>query len=161
MTICNENPIQTSYGLEQSKSYMDSYGLNEQVLIEDMGDAVMNRNVFLMNVSSSLGNRTAEIGLSLDDMMISCRFAAQECNSSSFLYSFNNFYGNCYSFNAVKDANGNLRQTSSGGSGSGLFMELYVGAPSSTYALSMNAGLHVYVSNQTVLEPGSRGYFSI
>jgi hypothetical protein len=69
------------------------------------------------------------LGHDLDDILIHCEFNFVECNSSDFVWSFDEAYGNCYSFNSGFDSKGNkvdLKQSAFVGSDYGLYMELYV-----------------------------------
>ena len=69
------------------------------------------------------------LGHDLDDILINCEYSFRECNSSDFVWSFDEAYGNCYSFNSGFDSKGNkvdLKQSAFVGSDYGLYMELYV-----------------------------------
>lgn len=161
MTICNENPIQTEFGLNFSRNYFESMNLQIDKIGKDMQEIASYRYVVLTNAKASLGRYPTQIGLTLDDMLFSCFFTNFSCNSSDFEFSYNANYGNCYSFNTgIDPTTGRVTQIGSVtkiGSFNGLWMELYVGAPYSLYALSGVSGLHVYVDHQTVYSSVNEG----
>ena len=69
------------------------------------------------------------LGHSLNDILIDCSFNYEDCNASDFFWSFDEKYGNCYSFNAGFDSNGSkvsLKQSAFVGSTYGLRLKLYV-----------------------------------
>lgn len=116
-------------------------------------EAINRRFTVLVNSKAQLGADAEKIGLTLDDMLISCDFLDASCNLSDFVYSFNSFYGNCYSFNNGYYPDGTSReiaQVTKTGSLDGFYLELYVGYPTSPYSVSLSSGVHIFIDNQTV-----------
>lgn len=114
-------------------------------------EAINRRFAVLSNSRARLDRDADKIGLTLDDMLISCSFTYL-CNSSDFIYSFNSYYGNCYSFNGyyLNGTKKEIKTVTKAGFLDGLFLELYVGYPVSPYSVSISSGVHVFIDNQTV-----------
>ena len=69
------------------------------------------------------------LGHDLKDILIACSFNLEQCNSSDFVWSFDDMYGNCYTFNSGFDSNGNtvdLKKTTLSDPNFGLQLILYV-----------------------------------
>ena len=65
----------------------------------------------------------------LDRILFNCFFNYKPCNSSDFVWIYDNNYGNCYSFNSGFDSSGSkvdLKKSSFAGSYFGLQLTLYV-----------------------------------
>lgn len=66
-------------------------------------------------------------------MMISCYFNQKLCNTSDWVWFYDNNLGSCFKFNSLYDENGTTlesKQTNMPGPENGLIMELFVGQPS-------------------------------
>jgi hypothetical protein len=101
VTFCNVNYYQTKYAY-----YMTS-------------DLTLN----------STDEEKKSIGHYLEDILIECWFNNVECNASDFVWSFDEAYGNCYTFNTGHDSQGNkidLKKTSIVGPDFGLGLTFYV-----------------------------------
>ena len=59
------------------------------------------------------------LGMTMDDMLISCYFNGVACNSSDFIYFRTHDFGNCYTFNGLVT---DVKQVSRTGTGTGLIM---------------------------------------
>jgi len=69
------------------------------------------------------------LGHNLSDALISCSFNGVSCNSSDFIWSWDESFGNCYTFNSGFDSNGNkidLKKSSIKGFWPGFSITLYV-----------------------------------
>ena len=65
----------------------------------------------------------------LNDILINCSFNRNPCNSSDFIWSFDQYYGNCFIFNSGVDSNGKkvgLKESAIAYPLYGLNLELYV-----------------------------------
>jgi hypothetical protein len=63
------------------------------------------------------------------DMLLTCFFNGKQCDASDFIWTWNNNYGSCYTFNSGKDDIGNplpILQTNLDGPSNGLQIELIV-----------------------------------
>ena len=104
VTICNTNEFTTEY----------AYNLTQQGIFNGSG---------LTNEEKKL------VGHDLNDILFDCWFNNIECNSSSFVWSYDQFYGNCYTFNSGIQSNGttaSLKQSKISGPDCGLQFEFYV-----------------------------------
>jgi hypothetical protein len=100
-----------------------------------------------------------KLGFSIDDMLVSCKFNMQECNSSVFTYFYSETYGNCYTFNSGYNSNGSnqsILTSSSSGSNFGLQLIIYLGDPSVDMYRTYDAGLVVSIDNQSIV-PFTKG----
>lgn len=156
MTICNQNPIQTEFGLYISAEVLGGYVYNLTEL-NSIGEVFNTRSSVLMNAKRFLSNRSFEIGLTLEEMLISCTFINDTCNLADFTYSFSVLYGNCYTFNGRSNGTQEIKSVKSIGAYNGLVMELYAGAPINLYSVSGANGIHVYIENQTLFSTMNKG----
>jgi hypothetical protein len=72
-----------------------------------------------------------KLGHDLNDILLDCSFNLIECNVSDFTWSYDAYYGNCYTFNSGYDSSGNvieLKSSSLATPDSGLQLTLYVNA---------------------------------
>jgi hypothetical protein len=70
-----------------------------------------------------------KFGHHLDDILLFCLFDYKPCNSSDFVWSYDNNFGNCYTFNSGYDSNGvktELKKSNFAGPTFGLQLTLYV-----------------------------------
>ena len=91
-----------------------------------------------------------ELGFKMSDMLMSCQFNAQPCNSSDFTL-FETFnYGNCYQFNAIKKSSDSKKQTQNGGLVYGLNLELFLGNTGNELNILKSNGVRVYVHDSKI-----------
>jgi len=72
-----------------------------------------------------------KLGHDLNDILLDCSFNLIKCNVSDFTWSYDAYYGNCYTFNSGYDTSGNvieLKSSSLATPDSGLQLTLYVNA---------------------------------
>lgn len=157
MTICNKSPYSSPIGTAFVKSVLEQ---DEQDLLQlsntlgpekaiSLARYLVGSAVFVSNMTQS---EKQALGMSFDDMLISCIFETKPCTSSQFSWSWNILYGNCYSFNSGVLADGTPtddKMMSRPGWYDGLGLELYVGRQSDVYSLSSEAGVHIFVQNKT------------
>lgn len=141
VTFCNLNPFDLASDASTGK-YISQVlknhnlsaisilnGKQNSTQIADRASAILKSNV----VADSRWLNASEIenlGYSLDQMLISCYFNGIECNASDFTWLRSYEYGNCYTFNGLRDSTGNLRaikKTSKPGPANGLRLELFIG----------------------------------
>jgi hypothetical protein len=103
VTFCNLNPLTTEYAYNQSQ-----IGVNIQNL--------------------TIAEKK-KLGHDLNDILIDCLFNLKQCDSNNFVWSYDPWYGNCYTFNSEFDSNGikiNLEKSNIAGYKFGLQFTLYV-----------------------------------
>ena len=75
-------------------------------------------------------DKQKKLGHDLDDILLDCTFNNNQCNSIDFHWSYDETYGNCYTFNSGLNSNRSeqikLKETSIGGPDLGLKLTLYV-----------------------------------
>jgi len=89
---------------------------------------------FAYNMTSGLASNSTDeekksVGHYLEDILIECWFNNVACNATDFVWSFDEAYGNCYTFNAGRDSYGNkidLKRSSIVGPDFGLWLTFYV-----------------------------------
>lgn len=104
VTFCNLNMMQTEYAWNFT-----------QIPFNDF--------TFLTNDDKK------RLGHNLEDILIECYFNGYPCYVNDFVWSFDEFYGNCYTFNSGLDSYGNktiLKESSIAGPNNGLQLLLYV-----------------------------------
>ena len=85
------------------------------------------------------------LGLTINEMLVSCTFNSIECSASDFSWYFDTYFGNCFTFNST-----GRNQISQSGKLNGLKMELFVGQAVTVEQVAKNNGLHIFIFNETV-----------
>ena len=85
ITFCNVNSLTSKYVFD----IMDKYNFNNYNFIYSFANLTIEEK-------KSLGHH-------LDDILLSCEFNSQPCNTSDFSCSFDINYGNCFTFNTNID----------------------------------------------------------
>ena len=129
-----------SGGNDNVQDYVQFIDYNQQAAISN-----------LYNLTNTTQQRY--LGYEMTDILFSCSFNWQTCTSNDFSYFFDNFYGNCFTFNSGFKANGSTAsyiKTSVPGPIYGLSLTLFLGDPvlQSLYQLYAN-GIAIVVHNQT------------
>jgi len=147
ITICNINPFQTDFALdylnaEPTKSFNDTYNIL----------------VNLLNRLSLLDEKTKrKFAFSIDDILISCRYFGQICDSRDFDWYFDNVNGNCFRFNSRKDQ---IKNTKMPGFAFGLNLELFVGNEDKMPSFVSELGYQLMIDNQTYMPTIGEGIFA-
>jgi hypothetical protein len=102
VTFCNVNWFTTEYAYNLTQKGVD-------------WDEVFN---FTIDEKQKLGH-------DLEDILIECKFNLHKCNSSDFSWSFDEEYGNCFTFNANASRN-SLKESKIAGLEFGLQLKMYV-----------------------------------
>jgi hypothetical protein len=111
VTVCNLNPFTSEYGLsvlkkvnKQMQPPINIFNLND--MNKYFPNYTAKRNFIKAVFFSAMGyvvsmNDTEKklISHQFEDTLISCQFNYAECTSNDFVWSFDPFYGNCYTFN--------------------------------------------------------------
>ena len=156
INIVNIVNISTS-SLSQNSSFADYYnllkGLYEfaSLSIWSISQEYTLRSL-IANDKKLTSDTRQQLGYQIEDMIISCQFNYQKCSASDFTYIFHSQYGNCYSFNGDKYANGSInetRTTSFSGILFGLTLELFLGDPSIGLNYEPNEGILLSINNQS------------
>ena len=87
-----------------------------------------------------------DLGISLSDSLISCRFQLNTCTADDFEWFWDFFYGNCFKFNG--NSSKILKSTQPGPMNS-LQIELFIGNYYDINQLLSTNGVHVFINNQT------------
>ena len=139
ITVCNLNPFTTQYGLDILKQVnqivypgIDFFD-NNQTQSLDVKTKISYLKTLLivaMGIVSNLSDSDKRlISHDLEDMFIYCAYGQTLCSTADFVWSFDAYYGNCYSFNAGVNSSGAstpLKQAFMASSFYGLDLILYV-----------------------------------
>ena len=85
------------------------------------------------------------LGLTLQQMLISCTFNSMECTAENFDWTYDSYFGNCFQFNASGH-----EKISQSGKFNGLQVELFVGQSITPEQVAQNNGVHIFIFNETV-----------
>ena len=148
VTICNFNPFTTEYAF----------------------------NMIQLNVTS--GNNLSDeekkrLGHDLNDILLECSFNMKPCDLADFVWSFDQTYGNCYTFNSVNE-NRTLKQSTVSDIYFGLDLTLYINIYEKILKFRKlttgmgaiirigNSSYMTYYSNGgTFITPGHQTYLSV
>jgi hypothetical protein len=121
------------------------------------------------------------LGLSINDMLLNCKYNMGPCSADDFVTYFDIFYGNCFTFNSGmklfyyystisyylmnnlllgRYQNGSaapIRSSTKPGYLNGLMLELYLDEPDDPFSLSSASGIHLVVHNQTTFPDFTSG----
>jgi hypothetical protein len=139
VTICNLNQFTTQFALDfvkQIDANINQISLFNETLMEKF-DLWYKRNwlawFIYFGAGHILSNQTdsykKQMGHSLDDILLSCQFNFQQCTAKDFSWSYDTFYGNCYTFNSGFISNGSkvdLKKQYVSGYSYGLQLDFYV-----------------------------------
>ena len=127
ITICNVNMLQTLYAFN-----LTTNGVYD---------------------GSDLSNEAKKLlAHSLNDTLITCRFNGKKCTHLDFSWSFDDFYGNCFSFNSGYDLNGirqDLKESTVAGPEYGLKLEVYVNLYEKLFEKVVGMGALVRIANNS------------
>ena len=92
--------------------------------------AILKASIIADNDLNASNLTREQLSFTLDTMLISCYFNDIKCSANDF-YLYQTFeYGNCYTFNGLKNSSGktvSVKQTAKFGPGTGLTIELFAG----------------------------------
>jgi len=143
ITICNLDQFQTS------DSYFIKQGYSQIPYLSNLL-----KNLFIMSEINSYEDTVKKsLVYSLNESLISCTINTNDCSVSDFVWYFDSFYGNCYSFNSGLNSQGNsvdLISISKAGNINGLRLKLFIGNNLNDMASFQELlGYHVIIHNQT------------
>ena len=155
ITICNLNPFATDYAQsilnDLIKQNQDVFDVNTY---EKMYTSSMELRIlflfFTMNQNFSDKNRK-NFSLSSEDFIIGCNYGLGNCTADEFYFTYNMFYGTCYTFNNGRNSSRDILNSNQAGIMNGLRLELFLGNQSAVTKLIQNSGVHVFVHNKSVL----------
>jgi hypothetical protein len=132
VTLCNQNMFTTkkafefaesfnvSWNIYKNRNFMKEMKFTERSMTREQFYELVSGDTFKSNFSDE--NRRM-LGHNFEDILLSCYFNNQVCNSSHFKWKFDPSYGNCYEFNSDEN---NIKQSTIPGWINGLILELYV-----------------------------------
>ncbi len=134
VTICNRNPFTTKYAYEfLSESNLINFTQLNQILKGDRTLAITRIALLRGQLGGHMKNLPEEqkknLSHNLNDTLLSCLYNYVLCKSDDFKWEWDNYYGNCYSFNSGFNSSGHnieLKKSYISGSTFGLQLELYV-----------------------------------
>ena len=132
ITICNLNPFTTETAYNYFRS-TDTDGLLDSLLNLSFYERIATFYQATFKAMSLLENQTKEfkqsMSHSLDDTLLLCQFNYEECSASDFIWSWDKYYGNYFSFNSGFNSSGQqieLRNSNLAGYSYGLEINFYV-----------------------------------
>lgn len=128
VSICNLNP----YIAPQATQYL--YASSDPSFA-----------AYLLKNPESNKTLKQSMAFSFDDILLSCQFRFNDCNSSYFQWYFHPYYGNCYYFNSISQSS---QLKTVGRERDGLQVDLFVG-PSDLYLryLAIESLGYIFFSN--------------
>lgn len=160
ITFCNLVPFNYQKAKTTMQGILSSYNLSSLSTSSSFDASslynikyALERMKFSVASDSKLTeSQRRALGFNLSEMMLSCTFNGDNCNSNDFYQFWSYDYGNCFTFNKGEYANGTSRaysSTTSAGPSSGLEIELYVGDSKLTDQYVYKRGIIVVVQNQS------------
>ncbi|CAF1004836.1 unnamed protein product [Brachionus calyciflorus] len=138
ITVCNLDPFDTSKPqvLAYLKEKLAEKNLSSEIHATNEHPALFQvRYAMKALKASEMYDRDInksfldyEMGFKLEDMLVSCYFNGEKCDSSNFTKFYTFEYGNCFTYNK-NDNEHKIHKTSRYGTNSGLTLELFTGFP--------------------------------
>ena len=128
VTFCNVNQFTTEYAYNQTQKQQV---FNGDILQDD---------------------EKKKFGHDLKDILIECYFNQNACDSTDFIWSFDYYYGNCYTFNTGFDSNGNkidLKKSNLAGPDFGLQLTLYTNFYEELLSFANGFGAIIRIGNSS------------
>lgn len=138
ITICNRNSLNTNYSYQEMKKY--------GVLVDNVQILLKYNSPLVTDAQRKL------LGYSMEDMLIECSFSDRNCYAKDFVWQFDRFYLNCFSFNSGKNSLNQavpIQKIYQSGSRAGLSVTLFVGLPEYLEEYNMFNGIYVFINNAT------------
>lgn len=149
VTVCNLNFFTTDYAYSNFESFASSsgYNLTEDDLTDDHIDFLL--NIFKENLFRSELNlkELFKYGYLFEDILISCTFGLNDCNSSYIENFYSTTYGNCFRFNSGIGID--LIKTSRSIVKEELELVLFTGIPDKLKPIFASIGAYVFIHNHT------------
>ena len=163
ITLCNINMFTSKYASELIKHVNEKASPNESLFDPNQLKLLTNQRwnylwqVINLAATALIFNKNDDKKLlahSFEDILISCQFNYQKCDASDFLWSFDPYYGNCYSFNTGFNSSGHrvaLKESSVSGWLFGLQLELYVNYNQNLSLYNDASGVMLRIGNNSYL----------
>jgi hypothetical protein len=164
ITLCNINMFTSKYASELIKQINELVAPKESLFDYDQIKNISSQNYELLwqtidfSAVAHIFNANFDEGMKkqiahhFEDILIACQFNNQPCSASDFAWSFDPYYGNCYSFNTGFNASGEpiaLKESSVSGWVFGLKVELYVNFNQNLSIFNDASGLMVRIGNSS------------
>ncbi|RNA37800.1 amiloride-sensitive sodium channel subunit gamma-like [Brachionus plicatilis] len=154
VSICNLNPFDTTD--PRTQVYFGQI-LNIKINPSSQSPAIYEvRRAFKLLMTNFMDDLRArnfrtdfKIVNNFDDLVLSCYFNGQKCDSRDFQRFFAFGYGQCFTFNKkINDTTG-IKKTSKTGPESGLTLEIFTGSPEEQHLFFEKKGLYLAVHNNS------------
>ena len=122
VTFCNVVPFTTQYGYDLRRQSREDHKIHKML-------SAFNGISLLSRVGNLSDIEKKKLSHNLEDILIECWFNGIQCNANDFVWSHDETYGNCYTFNSGFDSTKrkvNLRQSTISDPNFGLQLILYV-----------------------------------
>jgi hypothetical protein len=163
VTICDTNPFKTNISFNFIREVLRNYSIDEGVLTNRTDDIYLTKlyndidNIsYILKSYASSGKISDEekkkFGKKLEEILIICRFADDDCSTDDFIWIYNFYYGNCYQFNSGFNSSGHqVKNKFSTRSGrlNGLRLELFIDSNPDFEMFNLNHGAVVIIGNNT------------
>lgn len=165
IVICNTNIFTTSYSYDFINLVLEKYAIydlyNSSILDARYGTDLngLNGKIEFVKylaqsyaVSSKLtDDQRKSLGYSLENFIISCKFAGSQCSLGDFEWYYHFYNGNCFVFNSGRNMTGqfiDVRYSNKAGLYDALQLEIFAGVPENLETYGTNAGLIIYIKDQ-------------
>ena len=159
--ICNSNGLMTNtaifwaayvyslYGIPVTNNYLNFTHDQTQYprMVNNKGNILLTRTMAMSATRNPQlsDNFRKSLGLTIEEMLISCTFNSIECSANDFYWFYDTYFGNCFMFNATGH-----NKISQSGKFNGLSMEVFVGKAIAVEQVAKNNGLHIFIFNETI-----------
>ncbi len=164
VTVCNLNPFDIVTNKYAAKYIINTFQSNKisplivptdnqtAINLVKIASTILKAYVLADNNLNASNLSRESLGFTMSTMLISCYFNGIQCSASDF-YLYETFdYGNCYTFNGLKNSDGSsapLKETTKTGPNTGLVLELFLGVPGKQDFYTYKTGAYVLVHNSS------------
>jgi hypothetical protein len=169
VTICNKNRFSTDAAVDFMRKVINDNNLED---IFDEEKFLNNKNLGFLDKRRKVrgvqdtarlilekmpsNELRKSLSLSIEKMLIDCRFGGKECTKSDFDPFFITQHGICYRFNSddnYLNSNKKVKQLYKTGWRNGLRLDLYIGLPTLLNRLALDKGVFLYIHSTRDFQP--------
>ena len=148
ITICNKNFFTTDYALKFLKNYTNNFEMKNDKLTYYNTIFKIYSNAIMFNKSYDI----KKFSFSADDLLVTCYFDTNNCNTNEFQPVVDKMYGLCYKFNSGYNSAGkrvSIKKVKHSGKTFGLRMTLFAGLNQELKKFYFDTGFLIRIDNSS------------
>ena len=154
ISICNSNPFTTNNSSIYVKNLLSQNEFSQFLNYTDANlpiepNKFVARYYTFINAYNLTNDVQKSLGLSIDQMLISCLYMGNNCTSSDFEWYYDLINGNCFRYN-TGGLNTTLKNISVKGKRKGLKLEMFVGSANDVEINHPSTGVRIFIHKNSI-----------